>query len=100
MRSTWCEEWNRREWREIDERYGFAILRGMLESSMVEGVIRAQPLDALAHVMLGALNEGALLIARSRDPGSTRTEVEASLLALMEGLRASPASSGPSDAVR
>jgi AcrR family transcriptional regulator len=77
-------------WRVIDERYGFAILRGMLESSMVEGVIRTQPLDALAHVMLGALNEGALLIARSGDPGSTRAEVEASLLALMEGLRTSP----------
>jgi AcrR family transcriptional regulator len=74
-------------WREIDERYGFAILRGMLETAMLEGVIRKQPLDALAHVMLGALNEGALLIARSKDPSSTRAEVESSLLALMEGMR-------------
>lgn|SRR5437588_2076940 len=74
-------------WREIDERYGFAILRHMLDTAMAEGVIRPQPVDALAHVMLGALNEGALLIARSRDQPGTRGEVEASLLALMEGMR-------------
>src|SRR5438105_3371749 len=50
-------------WREIDERYGFSILRHMLDTAMAEGVIRRRPVDALAHIMLGALNEGALLIA-------------------------------------
>ncbi|MFN2544065.1 MAG: TetR/AcrR family transcriptional regulator [Actinomycetota bacterium] len=74
-------------WHQIDERYGFGIMRGMLEAAMTEGVIRTQPLDALAHVMLGALNEGALLIARSEDPEATRRDVEASLLGLMEGMR-------------
>jgi hypothetical protein len=74
-------------WREIDERYSFAILRHMLDTAMTEGVMRKQPVDALAHVMLGALNEGALLIARSEDPKRTREDIEASLLALMEGMR-------------
>src|SRR5919204_2574755 len=54
-------------WREIDERYGIALIRSMLEEAMAQGVIHRQPVDALAHVMLGALNEGALVIARSND---------------------------------
>ena len=74
-------------WREIDERYGFSILRHMLDTAMAEGVIRRRPVDALAHIMLGALNEGALLIARSDDPKRAREDVEAGLLALMEGMR-------------
>src|SRR6266516_309556 len=60
-------------WHEVD---GFAIVRHMLETAMTEGELRVQPLDALAHVMLGALNEGALIIARSSDPAVTRREVE------------------------
>ena len=74
-------------WREIDERYGYAILRGMLEMAMAKDVIRTQPLDPLAHVMLGAMNEAALLIARSDDPKKTRKEVESSIVSLMEGMR-------------
>jgi AcrR family transcriptional regulator len=82
-------------WREIDERYGIALIRSMLEEAMAQGVIHRQPVDALAHVMLGALNEGALLIARSDDPRRERREVEESLRRLMEGLRTAPSGDPP-----
>ena len=41
----------------------------------------------LAHIMLGALGEAALMIADSDDPAATRREVEGPLLGLLNGLR-------------
>jgi hypothetical protein len=51
-------------------------------------VLRDQPVLPLAHLLLAAMGEAALMIANSEDPGATRDEMEASLLALLEGLRA------------
>src|SRR5438874_5112586 len=67
-------------WRSIDEQYGYGIVRASIEASIAAGVIAPQPVDALAHMFLGALNEAALLIARAKDPSATRAEVEEGLV--------------------
>ena len=77
--------WER--WREIDEHYGLGLVRASIEASIGAGAIAPQPVDALAHMFLGALNEAALMIARADDPRRTRTEVEETLVRLLEGLR-------------
>ena len=41
----------------------------------------------LARLMLAAVNEAGLTIARSPDQAATRAEVGAALLRLLEGLR-------------
>ena len=74
-------------WRSIDEQYGYGIVRASIEASIAAGVIDPQPIDALGHMFLGALNEAALLIARASDPARARAEVEQTLLRLLEGLR-------------
>ena len=74
-------------WRQIDEQYGFGLVRASIEASIAAGEIPPQPVDALAHMFLGALNEAALLIARADDPSTARAEVETSLVNLLEGLR-------------
>jgi AcrR family transcriptional regulator len=74
-------------WRQIDEQYGLGLVRASIEASIAAGVIAPQPVDALAHMFLGALNEAALLIARSEDPSATRAEVEKGLVQLLDGLR-------------
>jgi AcrR family transcriptional regulator len=76
-----------REWREIDERYGLGLMKAALGGAMEAGLIRKGPLDALSHLMLGALSEAAFLIANADDPAAGRAEAEAALFELLEGLR-------------
>jgi AcrR family transcriptional regulator len=76
------------EWREIDERYGLGLVMGGLQAAMDAGALREQPVKPLAHLVLGALGEAAMVIANAEDPQAARAEVEPPLLALLEGLRA------------
>ncbi len=76
------------EWREIDERYGLGLVMAGLQGAMDAGSLRPQPVKPLAHLMLGALGEAAMVIANAEDPEAARREVEPSLLGLLEGLRA------------
>lgn len=54
-------------WREVGMNYGLGIVEAMLAKAMSDGVIPEQPLRPTAHVLLGALDEAALYIARARD---------------------------------
>src|SRR4051794_26367164 len=75
------------EWREIDARYGMGLVRLGLEAAMEQGVMERRDPEPLAHLMLAALGEAALLIAHADDPRKARGEVEAPLMALLEGLQ-------------
>jgi AcrR family transcriptional regulator len=78
------------EWREIEATYGLALVRAGLELVMSAGLIEEQPIEPLAHLMLGALGEAGLVIARADDPKAARAEVGASVERLLNGLRAAP----------
>ncbi|MEX0787067.1 MAG: helix-turn-helix domain-containing protein [Dehalococcoidia bacterium] len=75
-------------WRAIDAQYGFGLLRGGLQAAIDAGEIVDQPAGPLAHLLLGALDEAALLIARADDVKAARSEVGAAVLRLLDGLRA------------
>src|SRR5271167_1991864 len=49
--------WER--WREIGLRYGLGLVEGLLAHAVEVGRIPAQPVSALAHVLVGALDEAA-----------------------------------------
>jgi len=74
-------------WREIEAEYGLALVRAGLQLVMEAGLIADQPLDPLAHLILGALGEAGLVIARADDPKTARAEVGASVERLLDGLR-------------
>ncbi len=74
-------------WREIEARYGLALVRAGLQNVMDAGLIEQQPLEPLAHMLLGAMAEGGLLIARAEDPAVARREVGDSLDRILRGLR-------------
>lgn len=81
--------WDR--WREIAAVNGLGLIEASLSAAIEAGEIRELPVQPLAHLLLGALDEAAMLVARSEDPAS-RAEVTAVLLALLESLAiASPA---------
>lgn len=73
--------WDR--WREIAAANGLGLIEASLAAAIEAGEIRALPVKPLAHLLLGALDEAAMLIARDDDPVA-RAEVTAVLLALLE----------------
>ncbi len=72
--------------REIESRYALALLRAGLERTMAEGKLARRPVEPLAMILLGALSEAAMAIARAPDPksaaGDARREIERLLKAL------------------
>jgi AcrR family transcriptional regulator len=74
------------EWREIDARYGLGLVSFGLQNAMDRGVLKPRPVRPLAHLLMGAMSEAAMLIANAEDPVAARDEVEPPLLALVEGL--------------
>jgi AcrR family transcriptional regulator len=73
-------------WREAGSQNTFGLLAVGLEWAMASGQIDDQPVVPLAHVLLGALNEGALFIARSGDRHAARDQVAAAVTRLLAGL--------------
>lgn len=75
-------------WRRIDAEYGVGLIRQSLQAAMDAGYVDPLPIDPLAHILLGALTEGAMVIARAEDVQSTRAEVGAVVDRLLKGLKA------------
>ncbi|MGZ8649010.1 MAG: TetR/AcrR family transcriptional regulator, partial [Solirubrobacteraceae bacterium] len=75
-------------WREIGERYGLGLVEGVLEAAMEAGALARQPARPLAHVLMGALDEAAMYVARADDVAGAREEMAGTIDRLLEGLRA------------
>jgi AcrR family transcriptional regulator len=78
--------WDR--WREIAAEYGLGLIEGTLQAAIDAGAIAEQPVRPLAHVLMGALDEAAMLVARAADPDLMRVEVGRTLDLLLAGLDA------------
>jgi AcrR family transcriptional regulator len=75
-------------WRAIEEKYGLALVEAGLTAAMAQGFVAQQPVGPLARLLLAAVNEAGLVIARSPDQPAARAEVGAALRRVMDGLRA------------
>ena len=75
------------EWRSIEEKYGLALVNAGLTQAMAQGFIAPQPVPPLARLLLAAVNEAGLVIARSADVQAARAEVGAALERVLNGLR-------------
>jgi AcrR family transcriptional regulator len=76
--------WER--WREIGMRYALGLVQAAIEGAIEAGQIERQPVAPLAHLLLGAIDEGAMLIARADDGGETRKQVGASVTRMLKAL--------------
>jgi AcrR family transcriptional regulator len=77
-------------WREIATRYGLGLAVQLLRQAVESGLIPEQPVEPLAHVLLGAADEAALYVASAREPDHARDQVKAVLHRLVFGLRTGP----------
>lgn len=76
-------------WRDIGLRYGLGLVEGLLAQAIEVGRIPDQPVSPLAHVLVGALDEAALYIARSEDQVAASAEIRTVIARLVAGLLAS-----------
>ncbi|MCG5218013.1 TetR/AcrR family transcriptional regulator [Streptosporangium sp. KLBMP 9127] len=77
--------WN--EWRALDEAASARHLAQALTELMAAGVIVEQPVAPLTRLLSGAMNEAALWLASTADPGDL-ADTQAVLSRLLESLRA------------
>jgi AcrR family transcriptional regulator len=76
------------EWRELGMRYGLGALEATLAAAMESGQLAQAPVRPLAHLLLGAMDEAGLVVARAEDQEATLAEMSALLRKLLAGLRA------------
>jgi hypothetical protein len=58
--------WER--WRDLDRRFGFGLLKAALENIAQAGYIRKESVQIYAHMLLAAVLEVALMVARDDKP--------------------------------
>ena len=76
--------WDR--WRAIAAEHGLGLIEASLQAAIDVGAIEPQPVRALSHVLMGALDEAAMLVARAENAEATQAEVKAALDLLLDGL--------------
>jgi len=82
------------QWREMDSKYGFGLLKQAMGEAMRAKLLRRDDVDVLAHLLLGALTEAAMIVARSPTPKSTAKTAERALVSMVEAWRPE---SGPAE---
>ena len=76
------------EWRRIDSQHSLGMVRAIFEINIAAGNIPEQPVEPLAHLIVGALNEAALAVAAASDAAGAREEFALSIERVLDALRA------------
>lgn len=75
-------------WREICLRHTVGLIAALLQDGIDRGSLPAQPVQALTHVLVGAVDEAALYIAQADDPAAARADMDIVLRRLTLALTA------------
>ena len=81
-------DWN--TYREADASIaetGILLLRECLEDLLEKGIIVSLPLEALTHLLSGAMDEAAVWVAQSNQPAEALKDAKETLKKLLEGIR-------------
>lgn len=74
-------------WRRLDAEHSMKLLEDALHALVEAGQIEPLPVDALTHLLSGAMNEAALWIARSDRTEQALADASLTLEYLLEALR-------------
>jgi AcrR family transcriptional regulator len=66
--------WDR--WREICLRHTVGLIAALLQDGIARGSLAPQPVQALTHVLVGAVDEAALYIAQAGDGAAARADMD------------------------
>ncbi|OBH16029.1 TetR/AcrR family transcriptional regulator [Mycobacterium sp. E3247] len=76
--------------RDVAQRYSLGMTEQLLTEAVRAGQLPKQPVRPLAHVLIGALDEAAMLIATADDPKRMRRETRQVLHRLIDGMLSEP----------
>ena len=76
--------WDR--WHELDERYAFGTIKAVLSVAADMGRIEASAIDPLSHLLLGAVMQAGMVVARANDPLAAKKAMTGSFAALVSAL--------------
>ncbi len=77
--------------RDVAQRYSLGMTEQLLTEAIGAGQLARQPVRPLAHVLIGALDEAAMVIATADDPRRARRETGQVLHRLVNGMLNEPA---------
>jgi AcrR family transcriptional regulator len=72
---------------EEDEKHDLVLIRKGLEQAMDAGLVKPQPAEPLAHLLLGAMHQAAIFIATAPDKKKARASMGEAVDGLLESLR-------------
>jgi AcrR family transcriptional regulator len=72
--------------RDVALKYALGLTEQLLQASMDAGQMEPRPTRAMAHVLIGALDEAAMVIAQAEDRDAAKQEVADVLHALLDGI--------------
>jgi AcrR family transcriptional regulator len=73
-------------WHELDERYAFGTIKAVLALAAESGRIDADAVDSLTHLLVGAVMQAGMVVARAPDPAGARQLLSDSFARLVSTL--------------
>jgi AcrR family transcriptional regulator len=73
-------------WHELDERYAFGSIKAVLAVAASTGRIEEGAVDPLSHLLLGAIMQAGMVVARADDPAVAKRSMAASFAQLVSSL--------------
>ena len=73
-------------WHELDERYAFGSIKGVLEVAAELGRIELSAVDPFAHLIVGAVMQAGMVVARADEPSAAKEAMVESFGRLMSAL--------------
>ena len=73
-------------WHELDERYAFGTLKAVLSVAAQTGRIEESAVEPFAHLLLGAIMQAGMVVARADDPLAAKQAMAASFGRLISTL--------------
>jgi AcrR family transcriptional regulator len=76
--------------REIDGRHGLGLLKSTLQAAADSGAIMPLPVDIVAHLLVAALTEAAMVTHTAGNPTRARQDARTAIQRILDGVAASP----------
>ena len=73
-------------WHELDERYGFGTLKAVLTLAADGGRVDPAAVEPLSHLLLGAIMQAGMVVARADDPSAAKVAMAESFGRLISAL--------------
>jgi AcrR family transcriptional regulator len=73
-------------WHELDERYAFGTIKFLLARAAESGRVEPEAVDPLSHLLLGAIMQAGMVVARADDPVAAKKAMVASWSKLLSSL--------------